>query len=437
MKRFQKLLICLAVLSILVVSCAPQPVATPAPTQPPAVETEPPAPTQPPAVETEPPAPPAEAPIIKVGALLPLTGTDAINGQNQQHAHNWAVEKINANGGIQCLGGAQLEMVYGDSQGRPESGNSETERLITRENVITVMGAFHSGVTLTATEIAERYQVPFIVPNALAGAITERGLKYVFKTAVSIEQMASDSANFAADLGAGTAVVLTPNITFGEEFAKSWTRELETVGITLTRQIGYPAGASDFSDAILALRAADPDIILTIGNTADATLLIRQMKEQNYWPRMGVVTAAGGFADPTLVRNLGVDANGLFLTNDWFPNINRAGAKELNDQFKARFGLDMTGNINTTYAAMWVLYEALEKACSTDPAALAEVLRTTRFEGGNYSFMYPAVEFDEKGFNRYTSNVIAQIQDGVPMVVWPTDLAVAEAVWPVPAWDQR
>ncbi|HSV85343.1 MAG TPA: ABC transporter substrate-binding protein, partial [Levilinea sp.] len=241
MKRFKNLLICLAVLSILVVSCAPQPAATPAPTQPPAVQTEPPAPTQPPAVQTEPPTP-AETIVIKVGALLPLTGTDAINGQNQQHAHNWAVEKINENGGIQCLGGAQLQMVYGDSQGKPASGNSETERLITRENVITVMGAFHSGVTITATEITERYRVPFIVPNALAGAITERGLKYVFKTAVSIEQMATDSAKFAADLGAGTAVVLTPNITFGEEFAKAWDRELDAAGITLIRQIGYPAG---------------------------------------------------------------------------------------------------------------------------------------------------------------------------------------------------
>lgn len=427
MKRSQTILIVLALLTLMIASCTGQPAATPAP-QPAATSA---------SGQTEAPPPSAAATIIKVGALLPLTGTDAINGQNQQLAHNWAVEKINADGGIKCLGGAQLQMVYGDSQGRPEAGNSETERLITRENVITVMGAFHSGVTLTATEIAERYRVPFIVPNALAGAITERGLQYTFKTAVSIEQMAADSASFASDLGAETVVILTPNITFGEEFVKAWRHEVTNAGMTVLRELGYPAGASDFSDAILALKAADPDIILTIGNTADGTLLIRQMKEQNYWPKQGVVTAAGGFADPTLVANLGADANGLFLTNDWFPNINLPGAMDLNSQFRDLYGLDMTGNINTTYAAMWVLYEALEQACSTDPAVLADVLRTSRFEGGNYSFMYPAVEFGADGFNDYTSNVIAQIQDGTPKVVWPSEFAVVEPNWPVPGWDQR
>jgi branched-chain amino acid transport system substrate-binding protein len=419
MKKLKVMLIFLSVMAILLASCATE--ATPAPEQP----------------GVEPPTPIPGATVIRVGALLPLTGPDAINGQNQQHAHNWAVEKINANGGIQCLDGAQLQMVYGDSQGRPEAGNSETERMIAQEGVITVMGAFHSGVTLTATEITERYRVPFIVSNALAGAITERGLQYVFKTAVSIEQMAADSAQFAADQGAETVVVLTPNITFGEEFAHAWRNEVPAKGMSVLREVAYPAGASDLSDAILSIRALDPDVILTIGNTSDATLLIRQMNEQNYWPQQGVVTAAGGFADPTLVANLGANANGLFLTNDWFPNIDLPGAMELNQQFRDRFGLDMTGNINTTYAAMWVLYEALEEACSTDPADLAEVLRNTRFEGGNYGFMYPAVEFDEKGFNRYTSNVIAQIQDGVPMVVWPEDFAVVEAEWPVPSWDQR
>jgi branched-chain amino acid transport system substrate-binding protein len=53
--------------------------------------------------------------VIKIGALLPLTGGDAVNGQNQQYGHEFAIKEINALGGIKCLGGAKLQMVYGDS----------------------------------------------------------------------------------------------------------------------------------------------------------------------------------------------------------------------------------------------------------------------------------------------------------------------------------
>lgn len=428
MKHKIKLLVGLVLFALLVVSCSP---AAPA------------AEVEEPAAPVEEVEAPAEVPVIKVGALLPITGPDAINGQNQQNGHEFAVQKINEAGGIECLGGAQLQMVYGDSRGTPESGNAETERLITEENVIAVVGAFHTGVTLPATEIAERYQVPFLVSNALAGEITARGLRYTFKTAVSIEQMADDAANFALDKGGvEKALILVPNITFGEEFAKAWRVVLPALGFEVVGDIAFPSGSSDFQDTILTIRAADPDVIFTISNTADASLMVRQMNELDYWPNIAIVTAAGGYADPTLVANLGAAADGIFLTNDWFPNINRPGALELNQEFKGIYGLDMTGNINTTYAGMFVLADALEVACSTDPQVLAETMRTIELDESSkwsfgWSFMYPAIAFAENGFNEYTSNVIAQIQDGVPMVVWPDDVAVSEEVWPVPAWSER
>ena len=82
------------------------------------------------------------------------------------------------------------------------------------------MGAFHTGVTLTASETAERYEVPFIVPNS---DVSARNLKYVFQTAASIQSMAKNSAKFAREMGgAKTAVILTPNIAFGDWFDEDW-----------------------------------------------------------------------------------------------------------------------------------------------------------------------------------------------------------------------
>lgn len=375
--------------------------------------------------------------VIKIGALLPLTGTDAINGTNQRLGHEFAAGKINAAGGIEALGGINVEIVYGDSRGLPEAGNAETERLITEEGVVAIVGAFHSGVTLTATEVAERYEVPFLVSNALSGEIVERGLQYTFKNAVDISLMASDTAEFIADMGSESVAIVVPNITFGAEFNRAWNQELPARGLSVVGEFLYPAGASDMQDVILSLRSADPDVIVTIGNTADATLLIRQMQELGYWPADGIVSAGGGFADATLIENLGVQANGLYLTNDWFPNSAFESAQEINLEFREENGIDMVGNINTTYAGTWILKDAIEIAASSDPRDIAAALRSMSLEEGAWSFMYPAIEFDERGMNMYTSNVIAQIQDGEQIVVWPAEASVADPIWPVPGWDNR
>ena len=127
-------------------------------------------------------------------------------------------------------------------------------------------------------------------------------------------------------------------------------------------------------------------MIFTIANTSDATLMLRQMKELKYWPKVAFITAAGGYADPSLIKNLGADAEGIFLTNDWFPNVNMPNAKEINDKFKAKYGMDMIGNINTTYAGTLMLADALEKSCSTDPKKLAETLRTIHLTEGKWEF---------------------------------------------------
>jgi branched-chain amino acid transport system substrate-binding protein len=372
---------------------------------------------------------------VKIGALLPLTGGDAINGQNQKYGHEFAVEQINAAGGIKCLGGAKLTMVYGDSAGKPEAGNAETIRLIEEENVTAIMGAFHTGVTLTASETAERYGVPFIVPNS---DVSARNLKYVFQTASTIQSMAEDSAEFAAQMGgAKTAIILTPNIAFGDWFKEDWREVLPAQGFEVVGEISFPSGSSDFGPTILSIKQLDPDLIFTIANTSDATLMLRQMKELNYWPKVGFITAAGGYADPSLIQNLGADAEGIYLTNDWFPNINLPNAKDINEQFKAKYGMDMIGNINTTYAGTLILADALEQACSTDPEVLAQTLRSMHLTEGSWDFMYTEVQFDDQGFNKFAGNFVAQIRDGETMTVWPAEFSVADPVWPVPSWKSR
>ncbi|MGW8249995.1 MAG: ABC transporter substrate-binding protein [Anaerolineales bacterium] len=431
MKKIYAVIVGLMILAMLASACVSEAPATTAPQQPTS------APAQPAASEA--PSGGGETPsVIKVGALYPLTGPDAgWAGDPYVKSHQMAIDEINAAGGIACLGGAQLELVNGDTQGKAESGNAEMERLITNEGVIAVFGSALSQTTLPSSEISERYGVPYIVPNALDGTITDRGLQYVFQTVSILQDWGANDVKWVKDQGAKTAVVTVPNISFGKEVADTWVANIEAEGLELLENFTFEANTNDFTDTILRVKQADPDVWFVVGN-ADAPTLAKQNKEQGYWPKMGIVTLGSGFATTFFLEQAGVDvADGIIVTQDFAPVSSLPVPEELKTKFKEYTGQELGGTYNTTYASTWLLADALEKACSTDPKVLAETLHTTTFEDGKWNFQWPSASFDEKGRLNEAATVIAQWQDGQQVGIWPENLAGGQPVWPVPGWDQR
>ena len=111
---------------------------------------------------------------ILIGAVYPLSGSMAPIGQNCKRGVDFAVEELNAKGGIL---GRPVEIVYGDSVGDPKTGMSEAERLITTRNVVALIGAYQSAVTNVVSEVAQRYKVPMVTAISTADPITTRGVR--------------------------------------------------------------------------------------------------------------------------------------------------------------------------------------------------------------------------------------------------------------------
>lgn len=406
-------------LVIMLVSAACTPAATPAADQPA-------------------PAGGETAAVIKVGALYPLTGPDAgWAGDPYIKAHQLAIDEINAAGGIECLGGAKLELVKGDTQGKAEAGNAEMERLITKEGVVAVMGSALSGTTLPASEVSEKYEIPYIVPNALDGVITERGLKYVFQTVSTLQQWGADDAMWAKEKGAKTAVITVPNFTFGKEVEDTWMKGVEANGLELLGSFTYEGNAQDFTDTILKVKQMDPDVWFLLGNN-QAPQIIKQAKEQGYYPKMGIITLGSGFATTFFLNEAGVElADGIIVTSDFAPVSSLKVDADFMKKFQEYTGQELGGTYNTTYASTWLLKAALDKSCSTDAKKLAETLRTGTFTDPHFAFQWAEASFDEKGRLKQAASVIAQWQSGKQVAVWPDSLKAAEVVWPVPGWDNR
>lgn len=117
-----------------------------------------------------------------------MTGTSAETGNQTINTLKAMAELINneydidypfaKTQGLPNLGNARIEIIAADSQGNPEVGATEAERLITEEKVTGLIGCDASGVTKTASAVAEKYGIPFINAESSSPTLTERGLKY-------------------------------------------------------------------------------------------------------------------------------------------------------------------------------------------------------------------------------------------------------------------
>src|SRR6516162_4528898 len=149
---------------------------------------------------------------VKIGALYPLSGPTAQIGLDAVAALKTAVEIVNEgadlplalakNKGLPGLGGAKVVLVIVDHQGKPEVGQSETERLITQEKVQALVGAYFSSVTAAGSQAAERAGIPFVNADSTSPALTQRGLKYFFRTTQTDENFSELMFDFLKDFGA-------------------------------------------------------------------------------------------------------------------------------------------------------------------------------------------------------------------------------------------
>lgn len=383
--------------------------------------------------------------VVKIGNIEPLSGPSAAVGIQGKKAREMAVEEINAAGGIKALGGAKLELLYADSKGDPTVGVTEAERMINSEKVHLLTGCWNSAVTYPATQVAERYGIPFIVPVSVRDTITERGFKNIFRIAAKDSWWTRDQFQFLKDMqkefGADVKKVafVYENGDWGTGFAEGWRKLAKAAGYEVVLDEPYPSTASDLTPVVIKLKRAKPDVVFMTSNAADAILLTNTMAEMKVNVK-AIIASGGGHADPSFIAAAGKNAEYLFDIVEWETDLNRPGLKATNDKFKAKHGQNLNGESVDAYAAMYLIKDVLERSKSLDPAKIREALATTKLCGGDVGLLaYDCIEFDESGQNKNASLVVVQLRkNGNSMdriTVWPKNVRRAgyTPVFPQPA----
>lgn len=370
---------------------------------------------------------------VKIGALYPTTGDLAKLGEECVNGLQMAVDEINAAGGIKSMNGAQIELVRADSQGKPDVGIAEVQRLATKENVAAIVGTYQSGVAIPATQEAEKQQVPIVISMAVADAITEKGQKYTFRICPKADWYAKDQVDFLKELktlvglDVKKVALLHEDTDFGTSTATGQKKYLQEAGMEMVTEVSYPAGSADLTTQVSKVKASNPDVVLTVMYLNDS-ILIMQAKEKLGMKQL-FFDAAGGTVEPDFIKRLGATAENTLTEMEYSKYAK--GADKINNDFKAKYGSDITGNGAYSYQAGYVIADALERAGVVDRAKLREALAATDIPAGP-TMILPTdkLVFGADGQNPSAPLYVMQVQNGELIPVGPAPVAAAKVILP-------
>lgn len=397
-----------------------------------------------------------QPPEIKVGVVYPLTGAAASTGAEMRAALELAADIINngakgipnlpfsAGGGLPNLKGAKIKLVFADHQGNPQTGASETERLISQEKVVAMVGAYNSNVTATASQVAERSKIPFVNPESSSPSLTARNFKWFFRVTPHEELFVQSFFDFLKEMKEkkGIAVqriaLMNENTLFGNDTTKLETKLAADLGYKLVSSVAYPAKSTQLTSEVQTLKASAPQVVMQASYLGDALLAMKTYKELGFSPDM-IMANGAGFSDTEFIKTLGKDADFIISRDIWALDMAAQNPliKQVNDLFRSRSKIDFTGNSSRTFTGLMVLADAINRAGSTEPEAIRKALIETNIPGNKLIMPWKGVKFDETGQNVNGSGILVQIIDGKYTTVWPFNVATKEVVWPMPKWDQR
>ncbi|HZE55803.1 MAG TPA: ABC transporter substrate-binding protein [Bradyrhizobium sp.] len=393
----------------------------------------------------------AQEKTVKIGAIFPLSGNAASAGVHAKAAIEVAMDIINnahpefgnfplaKNAGLAGLGGAKVEVVFADNQGSPATGQNQTLRLITEEKVIALTGAYQSGITLTASAIAEKYGIPFVNGESVAANLTERGFKWFFRVTPVAADFAKIYFEFLSDMKAAGAktdnvALVHDNTEYGTSVSSVITSVFKEKGQNIALDIAYAVNATDVQGQVLQLKEKKPDVVIMIAYTSDAILYAKTMQALDYKPPM-IIADDAGYSDPSFIKSAGKISQGAFNRSSWSVGPPGSPTALIAEMYKKKSGDDMDDTAARQMQAFFVLCDAIDRAASTDPAKIQAALKATDLKPDQLMMGYKGIKFDEKGQNTLASGLLIQLQDGENYVaVWPKASAVKSPVIPYKGW---
>jgi branched-chain amino acid transport system substrate-binding protein len=390
---------------------------------------------------------------VKIGVIYPLSGSQAPTGIDLKNGVELATEIVNGqhdldlplarSEGLPNLGGARLVVTLADHQGSPEKGLSETERLITGERVVAVVGAYNSAVTATASQAAERLKTPFLNAESSSPTLIQQEYQWFFRTTTDDETFAENFLQFLDDVkkrknvNISRLALIYENTLFGKDVAKYVKQFAEKYKYEIVADISYAERTPEVTSEVQRAKQANPDVLIMASYSSDAILYTQQLKQQDV--NVPILAMNAGFIESAYLKTVGKDGEYVLSREVWANDLEKARpvVNSVNEMYRKRYGVGMNGNSARTFTGLLTLADAINRAASTEPEKVRAALQATDIPASQLIMPWDGIKFDQRGQNTLGRGIIVQVLNGEYTTVWPFDLATKDLVWPVPAWSQR
>ncbi len=329
-------------------------------------------------------APASAQETIKIGVTQPLTGAFAASGNYVTQGAKIAEDEINKAGGVL---GKKLQLVVEDNKSNPTEAVSTAEKLITKDKVPVMLGAWSSTLTLAVMPKLEEHGVPMLVETSSSGKITTSGNPFIFRISPTSEMEARAFEPLVKQLGIKKADFLATNNDFGLGASQEFTKMLKAAGVTIGATELMDPKAVDFSAQLAKIKASGGDTVFVTTAVEQITLILRQAKEQQLTAR--IITTGGSNSPDQLIQQAGSAADESFhlvFFTPWFPEAvkNPALAVSFVKEWNAR-GYQAGGLTEgfRGWDGITTIVEAIKAAGKAEPAAIQKALWDVKVKGIN------------------------------------------------------
>ena len=372
---------------------------------------------------------------IKIGEINPLTGRLAKQGSEIHQGVALAVAEVNDQGGLQ---GRHVELISRDDQSQPDVAISRAEELCGWREVLGLTGGYVDSLVGPISEVAKKYEIPYVASASLQKELTQRENPYFFRVA-RLQGFIQPICDILSEpLRPKRLAILYAATPGSTEFAENLENCLQARGISALITEKFRPGTPDFTPLIGKLASLNIDVIVSGGFFADHLLLLRQLKENRVSPKAYI--GPFGIAYESFISEMGDNGEYLYSTCAWNPGITQPGTEKVSESFVKRFRHMFQRQPNTTnmhgYTSTRVLLSAMENVLRQNKPLIGPNIRQAIAE---LDVLLPMerVAFDKQGDPLHYQHLVVQIQNGRLQVVYPPDRATAAPIYPMPKWGER
>lgn len=380
---------------------------------------------------------PAFAQDIVLGASVQLTGPVANTGRYYKDAYEFAINKINAAGGVK-VGDTKRKLVLKlyDNQSDVNLSVRQYTQLISQDKVNLLLGPFASNFALADSAVSEKYQVPMVQGGGASDQIFSRKFKYIFGTLAPASNYFASTIDMLKQLSPApkTVALLYADDAFDVSVANGTRPLVQKAGLKTVIDERYTSNASDFNSLLSQIKSADADTVLVAGHETEILNFVRQAESLAVAPKMYSFTV--GVPSEDFRKALGKDADYAFGMTAWLPSASLkdrwfADAVQFAAAYKAKYGYDPDYHAASGAADVEALAQAVENAGSVDPQKVRDAIAKL-----NFPSLYGTIAFADNGQINLPQTVI-QVQADKLVAIYSGNGFIEKPKYPMPAWNAR